>query len=115
MKWFYNLRTAVKLISAFLLVSAILCFVGFYGITNLSKMDRSIVDMYENRLTPIAYLGEANELFLTNRINIRDINTMAKTVAEKKEYEDKIHKNVQTIEEIMGKYSKTALRAEELA
>lgn len=71
--------------------------------------------MYENRLTPIAYLGEANELFLTNRINIRDINTMAKTVAEKKEYEDKIHKNVQSIEEIMGKYSKTALRAEELA
>ncbi|MDH6427595.1 MULTISPECIES: methyl-accepting chemotaxis protein [unclassified Paenibacillus] len=115
MKWFYNLRTAVKLISAFLLVSAILCFVGFYGITNLSKMDRSIVDMYENRLTPIAYLGEANELFLTNRINIRDINTMAKTAAEKKEYEDKIHKNVQSIEEIMGKYSKTALREEELA
>lgn len=115
MKWFYNLRTAVKLITAFLLVSAILCFVGFYGITNLSKMDRSIVDMYENRLTPIAYLGEANELFLTNRINIRDINTMAKTEAERKDFKDKIHKNVQSIKEIIGKYSKTALRDEELA
>lgn len=84
MKWFYNLRTAVKLISAFVLVSVILCFVGFYGISNLSKMDESIEDMYKNRLTPIAYLGEANELFLTNRINIRDINTMAQTEVKKK-------------------------------
>lgn len=114
MKWFYNLRTAVKLISAFVLVSVILCFVGFYGISNLSKMDESIEDMYNNRLTPIAYLGEANELFLTNRINIRDINTMAKTEVKKKEYQDKIHKNVQSIEGIMSKYSKTKLREEEL-
>jgi methyl-accepting chemotaxis protein len=114
MKWFYNLRTAVKLISAFVLVSVILCFVGFYGISNLSKMDESIEDMYNNRLTPIAYLGEANELFLTNRINIRDINTLAKTEVKKQEYRDKLHKNVQSIEEIMSKYSKTRLREEEL-
>lgn len=114
MKWFYNLRTAVKLISAFVLVSVILCFVGFYGISNLSKMDESIEDMYKNRLTPIAYLGEANELFLTNRINIRDINTMAQTEVKKKEYRDKLHKNVQSIEDIMSKYSKTRLREEEL-
>lgn len=114
MKWFYNLRTAVKLISAFVIVAVILCFVGLYGISNLSKMDESIVDMYENRLTPIAYLGEANELFLQNRVHIRDINTMAQTETEKDEYKDKIHNNLKSIEEIISKYSKTALREQEL-
>lgn len=114
MRWFYNLRTAVKLISAFVLVSVILCFVGFYGIGKLSKMDESIVDMYDNRLTPIAYLGEANELFLLNRVNIRDINTMAITEAEKQEYRQKIHSNITRIEEIMSKYSKTKLREQEI-
>lgn len=114
MRWFYNLKTAVKLISAFVLVAVILCFVGFYGIGNLSKMDKSIVDMYNNRLTPIAYLGEANELFLQNRVSIRDINTMASTEAEKEEYREKIHSNIKSIEEIMSEYSKIALREQEL-
>lgn len=114
MKWFYNLRTAVKLISAFVIVAVILCFVGFYGISNLSKMDESIVDMYSNRLTPIAYLGESNELFLQNRVTIRDINTMANTPTEIDEYKDRIHRNTKDIEEIMSKYSKTSLREEEM-
>jgi methyl-accepting chemotaxis protein len=114
MKWYYNLRTAVKLISAFVLVSIIVGFVGIYGLSNLSDMNRSIVDMYDNRLTPIADLGKANELFLTNRINIRDLKTMAKTEAIKKEYRDNLHKNVQSIEDIMIKYSKTTLKKEEV-
>lgn len=114
MKWFYNLKTAVKLISAFVLVSLILCFVGYSGINNLNKMDESIVDMYEDRLTPIVYLGEVNELFLQNRVNIRDINTMAKTQEDKDEYKDLIHDNIYEIEEIMKKYTNTALRPDEL-
>ncbi|OAB47294.1 chemotaxis protein [Paenibacillus antarcticus] len=114
MKWFYNMRTAVKLISAFVIVAVILCIVGLYGISNLSKMDESIVDMYDDRLTPITYFGEANELFLKNRIDIRDINTMASTEAEVTAYKVKIHNNIKAIEAIMAKYSKTALRPEEL-
>ncbi|GGH31567.1 methyl-accepting chemotaxis protein [Paenibacillus segetis] len=114
MKWFTNMKTTVKLITAFVIVSAILCGVGFYGISNLNKMDESIVDMYNNRLTPIAYLGEVNELFLQNRINTRDINSRAKTDAERTEYKNKILDNVKQIETIIEKYTNTALRADEL-
>lgn len=39
---------------------------------------------------------------------------MAQTEVKKKEYRDKLHKNVQSIEDIMSKYSKTRLREEEL-
>ncbi|AJS59524.1 methyl-accepting chemotaxis protein [Paenibacillus sp. IHBB 10380] len=113
MKWFYNLKTAVKLISAFVIVAVILGVVGIYGISNLNKMDEAIVDMYDNRLTPIAYLGEVNELFLLNRIEIRDINTLAKTEAETNDYKNRIHGNLNQIEAVINKYSKTALRVEE--
>jgi methyl-accepting chemotaxis protein len=114
MKWFYNLRTKTKLISAFMLVSAIVCFVGLYGVNNLSKMDKSTVGMYNNSLVPITYLAQMNELFLENRINIRDINTRGKNESQKKEYIDKIHNNLRSIEDIISKYNKTELSEQEL-
>ena len=60
MKWFYNLKTTVKLVSAFVVVSLILGAVGLYGISNLNKMDDSISDMYNNQLTPISDLSTVN-------------------------------------------------------
>lgn len=114
MKWFMNMKTTVKLITAFVIVSAILCAVGFYGISNLSKMNESIVDMYNNRLSPIAYLGKMNELVLQNRINTRDMNSRANTDAERNEYKNKIEGNVKEIEAVIKKYTNTALRSEEV-
>ncbi|MGF7045887.1 methyl-accepting chemotaxis protein [Paenibacillus sp. DS2015] len=114
MKWFYNLKTTMKLISAFAVVSIILGIVGFYGISNLSKMNESIDDMYDNRLIPITYLAGANDLFMLNRIEIRDVNTMAKTTAEIKEFEDRIDVNINSLVGVVDKYSSTALRQEEL-
>ena len=115
MKWFYNLKTTVKLVSAFVVVSLILGAVGLYGISNLNKMDDSISDMYNNQLTPISDLSTVNELLQLNRINIRDINTMAKTKAERSEYDDKIHNNIEKIGAIIEKYGKTDLGADEKA
>ncbi|MEK4513343.1 methyl-accepting chemotaxis protein [Paenibacillus anaericanus] len=115
MKWFYNLKTTVKLVSAFVIVSIILGVVGLYGISNLNKMDDSISDMYANRLTPISDLSAVNELLQLNRINIRDINTMAKTPDERTEFKDQIQNNIKEIGTKLEKYGKTDLRSEEIA
>lgn len=113
MKWLSNMKTSVKLILAFVIVSVILCVVGLYATSNLGKLNLSIEDMYENRLTPIADLNVANHLFSQNRIHIRDINTVAKTEAQREEYKDKINVNVKEIEARISKYGKTDLREEE--
>ncbi|WP_438348541.1 methyl-accepting chemotaxis protein [Paenibacillus sp. FA6] len=115
MKWFYNLKTTVKLVSAFVIVSIILGAVGLYGISNLGKMDESISDMYDNRLTPISDLSAVNELLQLNRISIRDINTMAKTKAERTKFKDEIESNITAIAATIEKYGSTDLRAEEVA
>ncbi|MNH90664.1 Methyl-accepting chemotaxis protein McpB [compost metagenome] len=79
----------------------------------MSKLDLSLDDMYDNRLTPISDLNDVNALFLQNRLNLRDMNTMAKTDAENNEYKEKIKNNVKEIEAKISTYSKTNLRTEE--
>lgn len=54
MKWFYNLKTSVKLISSFLIVAVILSFVGLYGLSNLGSINKSLDDMYVNNLVPVS-------------------------------------------------------------
>ncbi|WP_332455206.1 methyl-accepting chemotaxis protein [Paenibacillus crassostreae] len=108
------MRTTVKLVSAFVIVSIILGIVGLFGINNLNKMDDSISDMYKNRLTPIADLSAVSDLLEQNRINIRDINTMANTEAEATDYKDKILNNNKEVEATIEKYEKTELRSEEI-
>lgn len=113
-KWFKNMKTAVKLIVAFMIVSAILCGVGFYGISNLGKLNESIEDMYDHRLTPILYLSEATDLFNFNRIEIRDINAMADSKEEVKEYEARIRDNTDKLDVLLDKYSSMASTPAEL-
>src|SRR5690242_4760177 len=57
MKWFMNLKTAVKLISAFVIVAIIVAVVGVYAIFNLSMMNNNIQEMYNNNLTSVQTLS----------------------------------------------------------
>jgi methyl-accepting chemotaxis protein len=73
MGWYGNLKTSVKLISAFVLVSLILAAVGVYAISNLSMMNAQIEDMYETNLIPIRDLSAAETSYNTLRVTLRDI------------------------------------------
>lgn len=73
MKFFYNLKTSVKLISAFLLVSLILAFVGFYSLNNLNKMNGSVKSMYEYGLVPLQSVQSAQISYTRMRVLIRNI------------------------------------------
>ncbi|WP_188993134.1 methyl-accepting chemotaxis protein [Paenibacillus nasutitermitis] len=59
MKWFYNLKTSVKLILAFLIIACILAFVGIYGLNNLNKFNSNLKEMYNDNLVPVTYLLES--------------------------------------------------------
>ncbi|MDF2926213.1 MAG: mcp40H4 2 [Paenibacillaceae bacterium] len=71
MRWFYNLKTGVKLISSFLVLAAIISFVGFFGLNNLGKLNSSLDDMYSNQLVAVQSLLEAQSEFNEGRVEIR--------------------------------------------
>ncbi|MFC4599176.1 methyl-accepting chemotaxis protein [Cohnella hongkongensis] len=73
MKWFYNLKTSVKLISAFLVIAAIMAFIGFYGLNNLGKINNRLNDMYSNQLVAVKSLVEAQANLNEMRNSLRKL------------------------------------------
>lgn len=113
MKWFYNLKTSVKLISAFVLMAIILGFVGFYGLNNLKKINTELEFMYKERLVPIDYIASSQVLYQRMRVQIRDMNFISITKQEKNEREQKINDFRKEIEANIEKYKSTLIIKEE--
>ncbi|WP_270168791.1 methyl-accepting chemotaxis protein [Paenibacillus sp. SYP-B4298] len=72
MRWIYNLRTSVKLISSFLLVSMLMAMVGIYSMSNLGKMNASLANMYDNALIPIQSSMSTQISYTRLRVLARD-------------------------------------------
>ncbi len=102
MKWFYNLKTSVKFISSFLVISAIMAFIGIYGLGNLSKVNRSLDDLYANQLIAVKSLQQAQVGFNEMRLNLRklymakDADVIASTKAS---YQNAIESIVNSMDE----------------
>ncbi|MFD0679959.1 MULTISPECIES: methyl-accepting chemotaxis protein [unclassified Paenibacillus] len=113
MKWFYNLKTSVKLISSFFIISMILVFVGIYGLMNLSKLNDSLFNMYKNNLLPANHLSDAQIIYQRLRINLRDINDADNNI-ERDQLSDKGKGFRKDIDGRLNAYRKTSLSQEEI-
>ena len=60
MVWFYNLKTMKKLLLGFSLVSAIMAFVGYMGVSKMGQVNDMLNKLYENELVGISRAKEAN-------------------------------------------------------
>ena len=60
MKWFYDLKISVKLIVAFIILSAITAFIGFQGLNNMGMINNMLNSLYTNETVGISYIKEAN-------------------------------------------------------
>ncbi len=60
MKWFYDLKIGVKLIVAFMILSAITAFIGFQGLNNMGVINNMLNSLYTNETVGISYIKEAN-------------------------------------------------------
>lgn len=83
LKWFKNLKTSTKLINSFLVICILLGAVGIYSLINLSKMDKMIGFMYEERVVPISDLGRAETDYQRLRVQIRDMVFTSQTKEQK--------------------------------
>ena len=60
MRWFYNLRTATKLILSFSVVCLILCGVAYLGLDKMSQINTALGTLYNRDLRGLADTKDAN-------------------------------------------------------
>lgn len=106
MKWFLNLKTSVKLISAFAAVALILAAVGVYALSNLSMLNGNVKETYENNLVSVRDLSAAQINYQMMRVAIREMS-----MSEEKGTKDKLSADIdqykQEIEEHISSYRNT--------
>lgn len=75
MKWFLNLKTSVKLISAFVMVALLLAAVGVYALSNMSMLNGNVREVYNNNLVSVRDLSAAQISYQQMRVAIREMST----------------------------------------
>ncbi len=117
MKWFLNLKTATKIVSAFtILIVAFLVF-GLYSLQNLHYSSQQTNNVYTNNLTSIQTLSEMQIYYQRLRVNLRDVN-MTEDESARQPFIDKIETLKQGINENLLVYTPLAqdsLEKQELA
>lgn len=112
MKWFGNLKTATKIISAFLVVSLILAILGVYSITTLRSTNEHMKEMYNSNLISVKELSGAQMNYQRMRVNIRDLN-FEKNATEQTRIVDNINTIKGNIESQIEGYRPLATTPEE--
>ncbi|KAA8786066.1 methyl-accepting chemotaxis protein [Paenibacillus sp. 4624] len=112
MKWFGNLKTATKIISAFLVVSLILAILGVYSIATLRSTNEHMKEMYNNNLMSVKDLSGAQMNYQRMRVNIRDLN-FEKSAAEQNRIVDNINNIKASIQNQIDGYRPLATTPEE--
>ncbi|MCX6136016.1 MAG: methyl-accepting chemotaxis protein [Ignavibacteriales bacterium] len=112
MNWYYNLKIGTKLMSGFVLVALIAGLIGYVGYTGISLIGDSQDELYQDRLIPIADLGEANGALLTMRGNLLAAAN-APSEELKQKYLATINELTATTDRLTNKYAATKLVKEE--
>lgn len=89
MRWFYNLKTKTKLISAFIVTAIITGIVGLFGLANMNTLNQLLVDMYEVRLTPVYNVSQALSDYQRLRVNLLNMH-LTEDEEEKDDYYSQI-------------------------
>jgi len=106
MRWFYNLKTTKKLILGFLAVAAIAGTVGYLGVTNLSRMNVMLDEMYANELQGLSQIKEINVQIMYLAREIREaIITPDKSQVRK--HRENCDKYATTLKDTMASVEKT--------
>ena len=114
MKWFYNLGTTTKLVSAFLLLSAIMAMVGYSGVSGMGKINGMLNTMYERDVRGLIDLQEADAQLSAIAIEIRQ-TILAKEHAAMQRNGENIEKYKTILSDRLDKFEKTILLAENKA
>jgi methyl-accepting chemotaxis protein len=112
MKWFYDLRIAVRLIWCFVIVALIAAAVGVVGTVNLSTISKADTHLFQGMTVPLTELAAINVSFLQLRMAIRDIALCADTKEDPKKYTATARQLSKEITDALKEYEKTIVTDE---
>ncbi len=110
MKWFMDLKIAVKLIIGFVIVAIIAASVGVIGILDMKAIEKSDTELYGNMTVPISELADISTQFQRTRVMMRDI-LLTNDPLLVKSNSDKIAQRQADIAKDLESYNKTILSA----
>ncbi|MBT2287595.1 methyl-accepting chemotaxis protein [Paenibacillus albidus] len=112
MKWYGNLKTATKIISAFLIVSLILAGLGLFSISTLRAMNGNIKGIYGNNLISVRELSSAQINYQKIRVFLRDMSTET-NITELEKLKENIAAGRESIEKEFNTYRPLATTQKE--
>jgi methyl-accepting chemotaxis protein len=112
MNWYLNLKTSVKLISAFVIIAVLLAFVGLFGMNTTSKVSKGMSGMYQDNLLVLNDLSSVQVWYQQMRFNIIFMNTLA-APENKSKNDDNIKNFKKQIEEKINDFKSHSLTQQE--
>ncbi|AGF58594.1 methyl-accepting chemotaxis protein [Clostridium saccharoperbutylacetonicum] len=113
MKWFKNLKTIQKLISAFVLVALFIVLAGGVGIMNMKLIKVNADKMHNDNLESIKQLTTIRQNIADIRFDILKIDAQRNINNQNEAAEKEVKRLYEENEEIIATYEKTALSDEE--
>jgi methyl-accepting chemotaxis protein len=104
MKWFKNLKIAVKLVIAFLVVAIIAAVVGVLGLKDIIRINEGSNLLFSQNTLGIAYSGDSYGSFERLRYNALKL-TVVKTEEEEAECIKKVNDLCSSIDTLLDKYN----------
>jgi methyl-accepting chemotaxis protein len=123
MKWFKNLKTSVKIMSGFAIISIIMAAMGWYSKRVISEVADNTKNVYQRQLLPVTILADIRRIVLEVRGNTYKIlleenpakikaqqESIAKFQAQIKEKEDEFAQTIadEKVRQAFNKYQAAA-------
>ncbi|MDF2545457.1 MAG: hypothetical protein K0R93_355 [Anaerosolibacter sp.] len=112
MKWYFNLKTGIKIISGFLILSILIGTVGLIGIINMQNINQGIANMYYDRLIPIQILGDIQNNITSIRTHLYSL-LMYENKTTVSEIKNSIGPLASENDTLLKEYASTLLTPEE--
>jgi methyl-accepting chemotaxis protein len=115
MQWFIDLKVSTKLISAFLLMSAMVAVIGIRGIQNMQRLNEQISAGFREHLEPQEHLAAAADAFQHSRASRMEMCQAVADPAAYAEFDRATSDDFRSIEEELTAYRKAIMDSEEQA
>lgn len=111
MKWFYDLKIGIKLITSFTIVALIAGAIGILGVVNINKINNLDTELYKKMTVPLGEMVTITESYKTIRTSVLEV-IMADNNSQAIEIEKEINENSDLFDKSLNSFSQTILTEE---
>lgn len=113
MTFINNIKIKVKLLASFILLAAVVGYVGFKGINYMDRLNSQLENIYANRLLPSEVLGQAAQSMQHARMAKLSMAVIVESPDLYSEYKNRFEDESAIVANMMETFSKTNMSEEE--